>query len=83
MIKCFQQNIFDLLQVKTAALIGGVAVAGIGIAALGAALLSLLKEDDEDEKRHHKWQHWDSSDYDLNCMNKLLLHTLLENPWLL
>ncbi|XP_045919005.1 phospholipase A and acyltransferase 4-like [Micropterus dolomieu] len=38
-------------QVKTAAVIGGVA-AGIGIVALGAVLFSLLKDDDK--RRHHK-----------------------------
>ncbi|XP_044022971.1 phospholipase A and acyltransferase 4-like [Siniperca chuatsi] len=39
-------------QVKTAAVIGGVAAAGVGIVALGAVLFSLLKDDDE--RRHHK-----------------------------
>ncbi|XP_034531409.1 phospholipase A and acyltransferase 4-like [Notolabrus celidotus] len=42
-------------QVKTAAVIGGVAVAGVGLLALGAALFgSLLKDDDRRERRHHK-----------------------------
>ncbi|XP_070776696.1 phospholipase A and acyltransferase 4-like [Enoplosus armatus] len=39
-------------QVTTAAVIGGVAAAGVGIVALGAVLFSLLKDDDK--KRHHK-----------------------------
>ncbi|XP_019116183.1 HRAS-like suppressor 3 [Larimichthys crocea] len=34
-------------QVKDAALIGGAALAGVGIIALGAALIALLKDDDE------------------------------------
>uniref|UniRef100_A0A3Q3XRB6 LRAT domain-containing protein n=1 Tax=Mola mola TaxID=94237 RepID=A0A3Q3XRB6_MOLML len=39
-------------QVKNVAVMGGVALAGVGIVALGAALFSLLNE--EDNKRRHK-----------------------------
>ncbi|KAM9341578.1 phospholipase A and acyltransferase 4-like [Symphorus nematophorus] len=39
-------------QVKTAAVVGGVAVAGVGIAVLGAALFALLNNDDEKRHRH-------------------------------
>lgn len=50
-------NNMSLLQVQNAAVIGGVAVAGIGIAALGAALLSLLNDDEEksEKKRPLAW----------------------------
>ncbi|XP_051251930.1 phospholipase A and acyltransferase 4-like [Dicentrarchus labrax] len=39
-------------QVQTAAVIGGVAAAGVGIVALGATLFALLKDDNK--KRRHK-----------------------------
>lgn len=39
-------------QVKTAAAVGGAALAGVGIVALGAAIFSLFQENSE--KRHHK-----------------------------
>ncbi|XP_074548624.1 phospholipase A and acyltransferase 4-like [Halichoeres trimaculatus] len=42
-------------QVKTAAVIGGVAAAGVGLVALGAILFgSLLKDNDQKKRRHHK-----------------------------
>ncbi|XP_075963321.1 phospholipase A and acyltransferase 4-like [Anarhichas minor] len=42
-------------QVNRAAVIGGAAVAGVGIVALGAALLAtLLKDDDDDDERRHR-----------------------------
>lgn len=42
-------------QVKKAAVIGGVAAAGVGLVALGAVLFgSLLKDDDQQKRRHHK-----------------------------
>ena len=43
-----------LLQVKTAAVIAGVATAGVAIAALGAVLFSSLLKDDDKKRRHHK-----------------------------
>lgn len=39
-------------QVKQVAAIGGAAIAGVGILALGAALFAMLKEDDHEERRH-------------------------------
>lgn len=44
--------IICLLQVKQVAAIGGAAIAGVGILALGAALFAMLKEDDHEERRH-------------------------------
>ncbi|XP_042356967.1 phospholipase A and acyltransferase 4-like [Plectropomus leopardus] len=41
-------------QVNRAAVIGGAAVAGVGIVALGAALFASLLKDDDNERRHHK-----------------------------
>ncbi|XP_041669014.1 phospholipase A and acyltransferase 4-like [Cheilinus undulatus] len=41
-------------QVKIAAAIGGAAVVGVGLVALGAMIGSLLKGDDKRERRHHK-----------------------------
>lgn len=41
----------SLLQVQTAAVIGGVAAAGIGIVALGATLLSLLNDEEEKSEK--------------------------------
>ncbi|XP_033498220.1 phospholipase A and acyltransferase 4-like [Epinephelus lanceolatus] len=41
-------------QVKRAAVIGGIAIAGVGIVALGAALFASLLKDDDKERRHHK-----------------------------
>ncbi|XP_044231405.1 phospholipase A and acyltransferase 4-like [Thunnus albacares] len=41
-------------QVKTAAVIAGVATAGVAIAALGAVLFSSLLKDDDKKRRHHK-----------------------------
>lgn len=43
-------NNTPFLQVQTAAVIGGVAAAGIGIVALGATLLSLLNDEEKSEK---------------------------------
>lgn len=49
----FSLPLICLLQVKGAAVTAGVAVAGvIGFVALGATLLSLLKDDDK--KKHRK-----------------------------
>ncbi|KAK9533130.1 hypothetical protein VZT92_008284 [Zoarces viviparus] len=41
-------------QVNRAAVIGGAAVAGVGIVALGAALLATFLKDDDDERRRRK-----------------------------
>lgn len=47
----------SLLQVQTAAVIGGVAAAGIGIMAFGTALLSLLnnEEEESEQERTRTW----------------------------
>lgn len=78
MIKCFLATHLwpsvcnsSFLQVKKAAVVGGVAVASIGIVALSSTLLYYEEERDivtvltqQDER----------IDYDLNYVNKLLLH---------
>ena len=43
-----------LSQVKNAAVIGGAAIAGFGIVALGAALFSMLGDDDDERRHRHK-----------------------------
>lgn len=75
----------SFLQVKKAAVVGGVAAASVGIIALGSALLYLLNEEErdimtaltqQDERKYLGifWVHSPDTDYDLTYVNKLLLH---------
>ena len=69
--------IICLLQVKQVAAIGGAAIAGVGILALGAALFAMLKEDDHEERRH-KWQQQCKQDTGTDlCIVRVISHFIL------